>query len=54
MGGHYVHPREELSGLARDRRLFAIDMLPDDVLMEIFNFCVNAYNTVYAGAPREI
>jgi len=39
MGGHSVHLKEG-SGLARDRRLVTIDMLPDDILVEIF-FYVN-------------
>jgi len=35
IGGHSVW---EESGLGRDRRLVVIDMLPDDVLVDVFNF----------------
>jgi len=37
VGGHSVHLREE-SGPAQDRPLMTIDVLPDDVLVEIFSY----------------
>jgi len=48
MGSHSVHFRGE-SGLSRDRRLVTIDVLPDDVLVEIFEFYLTKGYLSYHG-----
>jgi len=46
MDGHSVNYLEE-SGLAQDQRLVTIDVLPDDVLVEMFDFYLSGGDWSY-------